>query len=124
MSRVLVIGMNPSNKPALKGKVAKNSTFDKLHKWMDELGVHYFSFCNTFDYAKDKPTQKDVDFKRLCTLTKDYDKIICLGGFVSNSLNRIDVSHFKMPHPSPRNRLLNDKGYERRLIDRCKEYLK
>ena len=118
--KVLVIGMNPSTKPTLKGK--PNATFRKLEGWMDQLNVHHFSFCNTFDDPSEAKLSK-VDFQRLCTLTKDYDKIIALGGFVSGSLNKIDVSHFKLPHPSPRNRLLNDKAYEKNIIKQCRDYL-
>ena len=118
--KVLVIGMNPSNKPTLKGK--PNATFRKLEGWMDQLGIHHFSFCNTFDEPSEAKYSK-VDFQRLCTLTGQYDKIIALGGFVSGSLNKIDVSHFKLPHPSPRNRLLNDKAYEKTILKQCKGYL-
>lgn len=118
--KVLVIGMNPSIKPTLKGK--PNATFRKLEGWMDQLNVHHFSFCNTFDDPSEAKLSK-VDFQRLCTLIQDYDKIIALGGFVSESLNRINVTHFKMPHPSPLNRLLNDKTYEKRIVEQCKEYI-
>ena len=119
--KVLVVGMNPSTKPTVKGK--PNATFRKLESWMSYVGVKYFSFCNTFDDPS-IPRQSKVDFQRLCTLTKEYDKIIALGGFVSESLNKIDVAHFKMPHPSPLNRLLNDKVYEKKVLKQCKDYLK
>ena len=117
---VLVIGMNPSNKPTLKGK--SNATFKKLECWMDHLNIQHFSFCNTFDEPSEAKFSK-IDFQRLCTLTSQYDKILALGGFVSESLNRIDVKHFRLPHPSPRNRLLNDKLYEKKILKQCKEYL-
>lgn len=112
--------MNPSTKPTLRGKA--NASFRKLESWMDSLEVQHFSFCNTFDDPSAAKLSK-VDFQRLCTLSKGYGKIIALGGFVSGALNKIDVTHFKMPHPSPRNRLLNDKAYERQIIKQCREYL-
>lgn len=118
--KILVVGMCPSNKPTL-GKT-RNATFKRLESWMDSLGVHHFSFSNTFDYPA-PPTLSKVDYKRLCTLTKDYDKIIALGGFVSLALNRLNVKHFTLPHPSPLNRLLNDKMYENKIISECKDYL-
>jgi uracil DNA glycosylase len=118
--KVLVVGMNPSSKPTLNGKA--NATFKKLESWMDRLGVHYFSFVNTFDDPSQAQHSK-VDYNRLVQLAQSYDKIIALGNFVSNSLNRVNVTHFKMPHPSPLNRLLNDKTYERNMIKKCKEYL-
>lgn len=118
--KVLVVGMNPSNKPTLGMK--QNSTFRKLEKWMTECGVHHFSFCNTFDDPSE-PKLSKVDFQRLCEVTKDYDKIVALGGFVSKPLNRIGASHFTLPHPSPLNRLLNDKAYETEVVNKCKDYL-
>lgn len=118
--KVLVIGMCPSNKPTI-GKT-RNATFKRLESWMDSLGVRHFSFSNTFDYPS-TPTLSKVDYKRLCTLAKEHDKIIALGGFVSLALNRINIKHFSMPHPSPLNRLLNDKAYENKLVKQCKAYL-
>jgi hypothetical protein len=120
VNKVLVIGMNPSTKPTLKGK--PNATFRKLEQWMTQCNVDYFSFCNTFDETSEAKHSK-VDFKRLCTLTSQYDKILALGGFVSVCLNKVNVDHFKLPHPSPRNRLLNDKSYEKKIITQCKVYL-
>ena len=119
---MIVVGMNPSNRSTGK-KVHKNSTFDRLEKWADVLGVQHFSFINLFDYVKDTPTIKDVNFETL-KVTKQYDKVIALGGLASTALNKINVSHFKLPHPSPRNRLLNDKNYEKQILKQCKEYLK
>jgi hypothetical protein len=40
-------------------------------------------------------------------------KIITLGSFVSNILNKMDLNHLKVLHPSGRNRKLNN--FENRL---------
>lgn len=118
--KILVVGMNPSNKPTLGSK--QNASFKKLESWMDFIGVKHFSFTNTFDDPSEAKLSK-VDFQRLCQLTQDYDKIIALGGFVSTALNRINAAHFKMPHPSPLNRQLNDKQYEKQILTNCREYV-
>lgn len=118
--KVLVVGMNPSGRD-LKAK--KGPTFTKLESWMDTVGVKHFSFMNVIDAPGQVKTVR-IDFKRLCTVSKDYDKILALGGFVSSALNTINVSHFKLPHPSPLNRLLNDKAFETKIISECKDYLK
>ena len=120
-NKILVIGMNPSTKPTLKGK--PNATFRKLEEWMNKCGVHYFSFCNTFDTPCEAKYDK-VDKWRLIELSTHCDKVIALGGFVSTTLNKLGIDHFKMPHPSPRNRLLNDKDYEKSMIKQCRKYLK
>lgn len=118
--KVLVVGMNPSGRD-LKHK--KGPTLTKLESWMDCLGVEHFSFINCIDEPGETRASK-VDFKRLCTVSKGYDKILALGGFVSSALNTINVSHFKLPHPSPLNRLLNDKAFEKKTLSECKDYLK
>lgn len=118
--KVLVVGMNPSGFVRPNGQ--PSPTFKKLEKWMDQLGVHHFSFVNTFDEPGEIKKSK-VDFQRLQTVCKHYTKVIALGGFVSEALNTVNVSHFKLPHPSPRNRLLNDKTFEKRVIKQCKEYI-
>ena len=119
--KVLVIGQNPSGKPTLNGK--QNATFRKLEGWMSYIGVHHFSFVNTFDEPGAQPKLHKVDYERLCTLCQEYDIIVTLGAFVSNVLSRINVKHFGLPHPSPLNRLLNDKTFEKTMIDQCKEYI-
>ena len=118
--KVLVVGMNPGPKHK---DPEKSKSLRKLYEWMDQVGVERFSFCNTFDEVGAASMSK-VDLKRMCTLTSGYDKIIALGGFVSTVLNKIEVEHFKLPHPSPLNRLLNDKQFEREIIKQCERYLK
>lgn len=118
-SKVLIVGLNPSGKP-----VRKNSTFDKLYKWSDALSIEYFSFINAFDYEKKDPNASDIDYNSLSEACNGYEKIIALGNLASGALNKLGVHHFKMPHPSPRNRLLNDKTFETNILDECKHYLK
>lgn len=52
------------------------------------------------------------------------DCVIALGNVPSETLTRLGIEHMKMPHPSPRNRLLNDPEYERRMLDECREYVR
>lgn len=111
--------MNPSNKPTLNGK---NATFTKLNSWMNTCSVNHFSFCNTFQERK-VAKKEDVDSELLLTVSHEYDKIITLGNFASDALKRLNIKHFKLPHPSPRNRMLNDKNFEKLILTRCKEFI-
>ena len=122
MNNILVIGLNPSNRPTLGNRHTKNSTFDRLHRWMDDLGVEYFSFMNVND-RQGRTTMKDVDFDLIAEASYKYNRIVCLGGFASCVLDRMGIQHFRMPHPSPLNRQLNDREYERTMIDECRRYL-
>lgn len=51
-------------------------------------------------------------------------RFVALGRNASECLTRIHVRHFKLPHPSGRNRLLNDKNYVNEQLQSCKEWLK
>ena len=122
MNKILVIGLNPSNRPTHGNRHVKNSTFDRLHRWMDEIEVEHFSFMNVND-RRGRTTMKDVDFETISEVSYTYTRIVCLGGFVSRVLERMGIQHFRMPHPSPLNRQLNDKDYERKMIDECRRYV-
>ena len=121
MMKVLVIGMCPSDRPTISTR--RNATFRNLESWLDRLNVQYFSFINSFDFPG-KPQRKNVDYEALQTTARGYDKILALGKFVSDVLNDLNIKHYAMPHPSPLNRVLNDKQAIDLIINQCQEYLK
>ena len=65
----------------------------------------------------------DIDWTFIQKITKNYNKIITLGGFVSHYITKMGRNHYAAPHPSPRNRKFNDKTYEPKVIYEIKEYL-
>ena len=99
--------MNPSNTPE-SVKVRKNSTLYNLNSWMTFIGVEYYSFINAVE-NKGKVSIKDVDYFRLKDATAYADHVIALGGFASKALSKAKIGHYRLPHPSPLNRQLNDK---------------
>lgn len=118
MNRVLLVGINPSGKPFRKG-----CSLDKMNVWMEALGFHHYSFSNVIPYEGEyKMRDVDVDFVRL--FADGYKRVIALGGFASRALARAGVHHYVLPHPSPLNRKLNDREYEKRVIEECREWLK
>lgn len=116
-SRVIIVGINPSG--GNPKKVSK--TMQKLYKWVEEVGIQYFSFMNTFNEIGVYKSSK-IDYNGLLCC-KDYDKVVALGGFVSKALDKINVDHFMMPHPSPLNRKLNSKVFERKCLKKLWKYL-
>ena len=120
--KLLIIGMNPANRDYDHRK--GNPTLNRLYSWLDQLNVKHFSYINTFDTPTNTPKFSYIDYNRLFTITQNYDKIICLGKFVSTAMNKLQVFHFCLPHPSPRNRKLNDYVYVQKIIDECGVYLK
>lgn len=89
---------------------------------MEALGFNHYSFSNVIPYEGEYK-MKDVDVDFVKSFTNGYDKVIALGGFVSKALSTARVKHYVLPHPSPLNRKLNDKEYELRCIEACKEWL-
>ena len=51
------------------------------------------------------------------------DVVIALGNKASEYLSSIELSHFKLPHPSGRNRKINDKQWLNKELKQCKEWL-
>lgn len=49
------------------------------------------------------------------------DKIIALGNNASKALG--DIPHFKLPHPSGRNRQINNKKFIDKKLKECREWL-
>ena len=82
---------------------------------MTFLGYDTYCFSNVIPY-EGKYSHKDVDYDFVRESTRGHDTVIALGGFVSRVLNRCHIDHITMPHPSPLNRNLNDKDYERAML--------
>lgn len=112
--RVIFVGLNP----ARPGRTLSQA-LRRLSSWADSLEIGFFSFTNAYYGSLDSP---DLPFLRDCVV--GYDRVIALGNVASVSLNKIGIDHFKMPHPSGRNRLLNDRNYELAMIERCREYIR
>lgn len=120
--KVIVIGMNPAARCPSK-RIVKNSTFDRLNKWMSAARVKHYSFLNCFDEVCAVPKPSMIDSERFQFIDDAYT-VLALGGFASAALNRLNIAHHRLPHPSPRNRLFNDVDYEKLVIKQLKAYLK
>lgn len=120
--RVVVVGMNPSKDDEIYTSLKKNSTHYTLQYWMSVLAVRHYSFVNAV-HGAGVCKLCDVDLNFLYEATCGYDKVIALGGFASRALRTIGVDHYRLPHPSPRNRVLNDKMAVLLELAACGEYL-
>ena len=113
MDKVIIVGQNPSS-------VEKSGTFRKLNQWTAEWKLNSgYDFMNCSEEYGQKYT---IDYDSL-KVTSKYDKVIALGNVASNSLKKLNIDHFKMPHPSGLNRQLNDKEFEKTKIKECYNYL-
>lgn len=115
-AEVIFVGMNPSAKQPRKG-----STRNKLAEWAEEMRVDSYDFINVIDQPGEVHHSM-VDYKSLTFTLKQYRRVIALGNFVSDVLKRSDIEHFKLPHPSPRNRMLNDPEKISQILQECARY--
>lgn len=119
-NRILIVGQNPGNNP--KAFSYKNHTIDKLNKWAKFLNIPLYSFVNCID-SPGICKIKDANFDFLKNCAKNHIKVIALGSFASACLERINITHFKLPHPSPRNRMMNDKIKINSILEDCRKYI-
>jgi hypothetical protein len=89
---------------------------------MDALNIKYFSFVNCIS-SPGKYSKSDIEYEFLNKCTREYDAVLALGNFPSEALTKINIKHFKLPHPSGLNRLLNDSNYELSVLNNCREYI-
>ena len=117
--RAIVVGINPSSHKTVDKHCI---TIKRLFKWMDALNIKYFSFVNCIS-SPGKYSKSDIEYEFLNKCTREYDAVLALGNFPSEALTKINIKHFKLPHPSGLNRLLNDSNYELSVLNNCREYI-
>lgn len=86
-----------------------------LDLWMSVLGCYEASICLN--------THTDELLKSVAALYAMGLKVVALGNNASFRLEKIGVKHFKLPHPSPKNRRLNDHHFVDRELQKCKIYV-
>ena len=116
---IIIVGLNPSKSRAVKS----GSALKRLHEWADYLDLQIFSFTNLSDdpYWDFKFKSLDKDF--IVQSVQNYGIIVSLGSQVHSTLKRLGFDSFKLPHPSPLNRQINDPTYIKHQLDQLKEYL-
>lgn len=112
----LFIGMNPSKKPRCK-------SLERLFRWFDAVGVQYAAFTNLSADPKWDLQFDTFDHEFVRSQTQGHDKIVALGLVVSKHLTKLGIDHYRIPHPSPLNRLLNDKRYTDDMLQRLDAFL-
>ena len=127
---ILFVASNPSrfnldpHIPMIGSRSAKN-----FNAWVEYLVPSgEFVVINASDKVLKKGevlTVEDIDFETLTewTQNKDVVKVIALGNVAAKSLSYIGVKYYKLPHPSPRNRLLNKTKQVEAVLEDCKVWL-
>jgi len=120
---VYFIGLNPSKKNTdLNTPFVGTQSFNRLRQWLDSLKVCRYVLMNVSSRVDfKKPTQEELD--TLKDDLKDVKVVIALGVQVKSILDQLNIECFALPHPSGRNRMLNNKGYVRTKLTLCNEYI-
>ncbi len=120
MNRIVFVGSNPS-------KIGPESPAKKtLYAWYNMLGVVEPIFVNVSNRVTPDnwPLKKrEYELKELAAAIACSYKVVALGNTASDALKRIGTPHFKLPHPSPKNRKLNDKDEVKFQLALCRTYL-
>lgn len=88
--------------------------FERLVSWMKQLPIDYYVCVNSVS---------ETDFQKIDALTKDGFKVIALGSVASGRLTACNIGHFKMPHPSGLNRMVNNEKKIALELFFCSTYL-
>jgi len=67
--------------------------------------------------------QNDLDLDNLSRAVYKVNKVVALGNFASEALLRVGKSHFKLPHPSPLNRQINDPHFIENCLNNCRQFI-
>ena len=87
----------------------------KLMEWLDRLGAKNALLFNSHT---EELIQEIANCYRVGWI------VIALGNKASERLNKKGIEHFKLPHPSPRNRILNTPKKVDLLLKQCSNYIK
>lgn len=68
--------------------------------------------------------QCDYEDYELTYLCSHSEAVITLGANASKLLEILHCPHFKLPHPSGRNRQINDKAFIASKLEECRNWLK
>ena len=89
--------------------------YKRLLKWITFLDAENYKLINSHNSDCSLAIQYLNIFPHI--------KFIALGKVASARLQRLDVVHYKLDHPSGLNRKLNDKQYEFDMLNKCREWL-
>lgn len=127
---VVFVGSNPAEASQTDGAFhGSTKSSHILERWTAELkAVKMHINVMAAKTKNNRPLKRSEIKASLPSLKQDLDAIkpdyvIALGKTAATALTLLGLSFYEMPHPSGRNRLLNDKTYESQkvkgLLEHC-----
>lgn len=112
---IIFVGDKPSKRMKPNAKPFEGAACeDRLKEWIKELNVENYIILNRFD-------------KPIWTFAKWFTNeavVVALGNNAAQTLRKYSTGYFKLPHPSGRNRQINDKEFISKRLEECKLYIK
>jgi len=115
MTNVVFVGDKPS-RTNVDSRIAfvGAKCFPRLVEWIRFLKPDYYVCYNI---------STPEDFGKIENLKSAGFKVVALGAKAAEILDGYNIVHFQLPHPSGRNRLLNDRAYVERELKVCYDYI-
>lgn len=118
MNKVVVVGSNPSIKsPDLSPFHTSTRSRMVIDQWFSQIDAE-IHFVNLIDETRpgNRPLTRSEIFSSGRSIKNKLDsfhdaKIVAVGKAAETALTLLGYNFFAMPHPSGRNRLLNDKTF-------------
>lgn len=116
MMKCLFVGDTPSPKSKRPWDAFEPATKSgkTIREWAPLMGVDLFICINRTDSL----FQFTVESAQIMKFP-----IISFGEKAHKALSKLKVPHFEMPHPSGRNRKINDKKFLTERLQECKMYV-
>lgn len=127
---VIFVGDAPSSKNnSPEVPFVGTQSYKRLLEWIWELDVdlNHVVLANKRNVKKNDGKVWEfisIDLPGYYVGIGSEDKFIALGKNASEYLKDLKIEHFTLPHPSGRNRVLNDSKKTRKILKECKEYLR
>ena len=125
-SIVCFVGSNPSRKNhdslvPFQGTRSLHILFG----WIKLMELDRYKLFNVtpkvIEYNKIRVSDYDLD--TLDKEVKNEKLVVALGFVASKALTKLGVRHFRLPHPSGRNRQLNNPVFVKSQVLACKSYI-
>ena len=116
---IVFVGDKPSTKNTdLNVPFIGTQSHKTLLKWIEYLGINEYILFNSHT------EQELIEFESFCK--HNTCLVVALGNNAARAMKRyaLDLLFFTLPHPSPRNLILNDSKFVTRELDRLKDKLK
>jgi uracil-DNA glycosylase len=126
---ILFIGSNPSVKAGSTEAFTEDTVSGRiLRSWIQGVdGIILFDNIVSQITENNRPLNSDERALARASLLEriiriNPDRLVALGKAAQGELEKLNLKHFQAPHPSGRNRKLNDRAYVQAMVESLKRY--